>query len=185
MSPDASNLDHTPNPYAPECQDFEAVVRPFLVEYLPPLVSVLTFTWDVDGSLSGAYLAQCMVVVSHQFGSPDVKTDMRALAWELADHVRAFNAIYPLREPQIPEEVERCRCGMDHRLEATALATFLERAIAGDNVSAVKVLDALWQDMDAEVAEKALHVGSSLTGHVVGAMVFAHLHQDCDHDHRL
>lgn len=185
MSQDSPNLDHTPNPYAHRCQDFDTVVRPFLVEYLPPLVNVLTFTWDLEDGLSGAYLAQCMVLASNECGSLDVKTNMRALAWELADHVRAFNAISPLREPQIPEEAERCRCGMDHKLEATALAAFLERAIAGDNASSVKVLDALWRDMSADEPQEALHVGSSLLSHVVGGMVFARLHQDCDHDHHL
>jgi hypothetical protein len=105
------------------------------------------------------------------------------VAWELADHVRVFNVVSPIREPSIPDEVERCRCGMDHKLEATALATFLERSIAGDNASAVRVLDALWEDTDADDSVAVLHVGASLLGHVVGGMVFAHLHSDCDHEH--
>jgi hypothetical protein len=183
MYSDAENLDHTENPYGPLCLEFEETARPFLDAYLPALVSVLSFTWDVEDSLAPAYLAQTVVLISHQFGSEDVRTDMRAVAWELADHARILNAISPIMEPHIPDEVERCRCGMDHKLEATALATFLERAIAGDNASAVKVLDALWEDMKVEDFGDTLHVGASLLGHVVGGMVFAHLHSDCDHGH--
>lgn len=183
MSFDSSDLDHTPNPYASACEGFDGTVRPFVDAYLPPLVSVLTLTWDVEGSLSSSYLAQSLLVVSHQFGGPDAKTNMRALAWELADHVRVLNAISPMREPVIPEETERCDCGVDHRLEATATAAFMERAVAGDNAAAVRVLDAMWDDMGAHEGVAVLHVGSSLLGHVVGGMVFAHLHADCGHDH--
>ena len=181
MHSDPENLDHTENPYAPLCPEFEEMTRPFLDDYLPALVGVLSLTWDVDDSLAPAYLAQTMVMISRQFGAPDVRTDMRAVAWELADHVRAFNAASPIREPHIPDEPVHCRCGVDHALEAVALATFLERAIAGDNPSAVKVLDALWEDVGVEEFGKTLHVGTSLLGHIVGGMVFASLHADCDH----
>lgn len=183
MFPDESGLYHTENPYGPACHEFDTVARPFLDAYLPALVSVLSFTWDAAGSLTPAYLLQCMMLVSNQFGAADIRTDMRAVAWELADHARALNATSPIREPQIPEKVEHCPCGMDHKLEATALATFLERSIAGDNASAVRVLDALLRDIRADGPLEVLHIGASLLGHVVGGMVFAHLHSDCDHDH--
>lgn len=182
MSSDSGHTDHTDNPYASVCKDFDTITRPFLDAYLPALVSVASFTWEADGSLTPAYLLQCVVLVSHQFDSPDTRTDMRALAWELSDHVRVSNGISPIRQPVMPERSERCGCGMDHHLEANALAAFLERSLAGDNRAAVRVLDALWRDMNATDPVDVIHVGASLLGHVVGGMIYAHLHRDCDEE---
>lgn len=178
----ADEPTHTENPYQPALVHFDTA-RPFLDAYLPELVSTLSFTWDAGPGLSTVYLAQCVMLASHQFGGPDPATNLRAMAWELCDHVRALGAVVPLRQVAFPDGPDRCDCGVDHNLEAAALATFLERAVSKDNPSAVKVLDALWRDTQAETEDEILHVGSSLLTHVVGVMVYSHTHQGCLHGH--
>lgn len=180
--PPADFPAHSDNPYAPAVVQYDDA-REFLDTYLPDLVGVMGFTWDVAQPLSTAYLAQCVVLTSEQFDTPDLKTRLRALSWELGDHVRAVNYLTPIRPVQIPEEPEGCDCGRDHHLEANALATFLECSVRGDNDLAVKVLDALWKDSGANEPREVMHVGASLLTHVIGSMVFARFHHDCsEHD---
>jgi len=174
--------EHSVNPYAPVTEEFDTA-REFLDTYLPDLVDILGFTWDAATALSSVYLAQCVVLASQQFAGPDMHTNLRALGWELSDHVRAVHYSSPIREVSVPDQAETCGCGIDHQLEANALATFLERSVEGDNGSAVKVLDALWRDTGATDPPEVLHVGASLLTHVVGAMVFARFHRDCFEQH--
>lgn len=173
--------DHSENPYAPAIVEFDQT-REFVDDYLPRLVDVLGYTWQDAQELSTVYLAQCVVFMVEAFDAPNARTAIRALAWEVSDHVVAVNYSTPIRGVSVPEHREDCPCGQDHHLEANALATFLDCSVRGEQGRAVQVLDALWLDARCAQEGELLRVGANLLVHVIGSMVFARYHRACTHD---
>lgn len=170
-----------PNPHTePEHAEMS---RAFFYEYFPAMLDTFAFTLRITPGITLAYCAQTVILIAQQFAA-DIRQGLTAAAWEMADHVRAAaEAGHKVAEPDVPEAGQDCPCPIDHNLEANGLVVFLENAERGDNASAVKVLEALWRELDPDETTIHVHVAAAFLSHVVGAIVFTVFGSPVDEQH--